>query len=438
MRFGALRRHWERLGRRDPYWAVLTDPEKQGGGWDVEAFFHSGAAEIEAVLRRAEASGMASSRRRALDFGCGAGRLTQAMATHFARCDGVDISDSMLQVARQHDRYPDRCTYHLNASPDLALFADASFDFVYSTLVLQHMEPRYSKPYIRELLRVLAPGGLLVFQLPSQRSTEQPPADARQTPIRGTLPPDAFRARVTTEHTSLSAGRGEQLTLEVTAENCSPHVWAALPDKRGQCQINVANCWLQDDGAMLQRDDGRCPLPFDVAPGARATVMLIVTTPPSDGVYLLELDLVQEDVAWFGERGSPTLRLPFVVGNGLAGPRRPKIAALPPPSFGTRHPRAFRLMRATGVRDAYWGWRRAVDRVKTVRDRAIIDVRQRVYLARMINWWRRGPFSALMEMHCVPRVEVLSILRGAGGRVVDVDEEWTPGYQSCRYWVSKN
>lgn len=444
MRFPALRRHWERLGRRDPYWAVLTDPHKRGGGWDVSEFFRSGVDEIDAALERAGTLGLAVPRRRALDFGCGAGRLTQAMAPHFARCDGVDISESMLALARRHNRHPDRCTYHLNAAPDLALFEDRSFDFVYSTLVLQHMEPRYSTRYMRELVRVLAPGGLLVFQLPSRRSTREPPADARQTAIEGRLPAGAYRARLTTDPGALSADRGAQITLDVVAENRSSHVWPALPDAWGHRQICVANRWLYDDGELLQRDDGRCPLPFDVTPGSSASTMLVVTAPGADGRYLLELDLVQEDVAWFGEKGSPTLRIPCVVGSGVAAVARPSrrtVPEAPQPPFRERHPRAFAIMRATGIRDAYWAWRRALDRVKSFRDRIIIAVRDLLYLPRvrnhLINWWRRGPFSARMEMYCVPRGEVLSLLNDSGGRVVAVDEAWTPGFQSCRYWVSK-
>jgi hypothetical protein len=103
------------------------------------------------------------------------------------------------------------------------------------------------------------------------------------------------------------------------------------------------------------------------------------------------------------------------------------------------------MMRATGVRDAYWVWRRGLDRVKASRDQAIVAVRDRLFVPRLINrWkrelasWKRGLFAATMEMHCVPRAEVLALLKDAGGRVVNVDEERTPGYQSCRYWVSKD
>jgi SAM-dependent methyltransferase len=441
MRFGRLKRHWGRLGRRDPYWAVLTDPDKRGGRWDVTEFFRRGQLEIDAVLHRAQETGMApASYRRALDFGCGAGRLTQAMAAHFSQCDGVDISKPMLRIARQHNRFPDRCTYHLNARPDLSLFADDSFDFVYSTLVLQHMAPRYSTRYIHELVRVLAPGGLLVFQLPSQRSTQEPPTEARQTRIHGRLPDDACRAALTTDVPSLSAGAGADVTIEVTAENRSPHPWPSLPDALGRYQINVANHWLDENGEVLQRDDGRCPLPWDVAPGARASAMLIMTAPAEDGVYQLELDLVQEDVGWFGDRGSPTLRVPVMVGKGRDAPKRPPpVVPEAPPTFRTTHPRAFHALSAIGVRDAYWSYRRGLDHVRRARDAAIVGIRDGLKLPRLMNWLRRRDFmTGRMEMHWVPRAEVVSIVTAAGGRVTEVIEEWTPGYQSCRYWIRKD
>src|SRR6187431_1600952 len=114
MRLASLKRHWERLGRDDPFWAVLTDPAKRDGAWDLEQFYRSGVDELAAVLQHAGALGINVSRERALDFGCGAGRMTQAMAAAFERADGVDISRSMLETARRHNRFASRCVYHLN------------------------------------------------------------------------------------------------------------------------------------------------------------------------------------------------------------------------------------------------------------------------------------------------------------------------------------
>jgi len=439
VRFDALKRHWERLGRRDPFWAVLTDRDKHRGGRDLEQFFRGGAEEIAGVLQRAERLGLAVSRRRALDFGCGVGRLTQAMADQFERCDGVDISASMLRAARRHDRHPGRCAYHLNVAPDLALFSDASFSFVYSTLVLQHMEPRYSRGYIRELLRVLAPGGLLVFQLPSHRAVQAPPISAARTPILGRLPAAAFKARIAAERSSLSVRAGELVTLRVTVENCSPYAWPALPNAWGHYRINLANHWLDEDGELLQRDDARCPLPHDLAPGLRAELVLDVTVPRFDGAYWLELDLVQENVSWFAQQGSEALRIPCHVTDGLSAlpPRRSvrEIAAAPEPEFPfrERHPRAFRVLRATGLRDVYWAWRHALDGVKARCDRLIQGL-----IHPLVNWWKRQPFAPRMEMHCVPRSDVLAILAEGGGRLVDTEEELMPGgFQSCRYWAGK-
>jgi SAM-dependent methyltransferase len=444
---GALRRHWYRLGRRDPFWAVLTHPAKKRGGWDLDEFFRDGVDEVAAVLHRAARLNLDVSRRRALDFGCGVGRITQALATHFDRCDGVDISRPMLRAAARYNRHPGRCAYHLNAAPDLALFADATFSFAYSTLVLQHMEPRFSRGYIRELLRVLAPGGTLVFQLPSHRAGQEPDLDAVRSPVAGRLPSAAFNARLSIDASSLSLRAGEELPLAVMVENASTLVWKSLPDASGRYRINVANHWRFEDGELLQRDDGRCPLPHDVEPGGRAQVMLGVRAPRFDGTYGLELDLVQENVGWFGERGSRTLRVVCHVHGGLPAPPRLSasevtVAAAEVRPFRERHPHTFGLLRATGLRDVYWTWRRSLDRVKSRRDRLIRAAREPLFQRVIVpanNWWAGRPFAPKMEMHCVPRVEVLAILADSGGRLVEVDEELTPGgFQSCRYWVLKD
>ena len=155
------------LAQQDPMWAILSDPSKKGRKWDPVSFFQLGETDINRLLGEVTATGFPLLRGTALDFGCGLGRLTQALCSHFDKCYGVDISSTMLAEAARYNRFGSACIYVLNDSPDLRCFENDTFDFIYSHLVLQHIPPDASKRYISEFVRVLKPGGLLIFQAPS-------------------------------------------------------------------------------------------------------------------------------------------------------------------------------------------------------------------------------------------------------------------------------
>lgn len=163
-----LQRTWDELGHADPMWAILTDPRKRGNRWDRESFFETGRQDIGQLFEWIEEMDALPARGRALDFGCGVGRLTQALAARFDEIVGVDIAPRMIEPAREFNTRGDRCAYVLNDRDDLGVFGDASFDFVYTVITLQHMEPRFSKRYLAEFVRILRPGGLLIFQLPDR------------------------------------------------------------------------------------------------------------------------------------------------------------------------------------------------------------------------------------------------------------------------------
>jgi SAM-dependent methyltransferase len=168
MRFEHLQRNWDEHGRVDPLWAVLTADDKRGNRWDPEEFFATGRRDVAEMLQEAESLGVAPRRGRALDFGCGVGRLTQALAADFEHATGVDIAPSMVEHAREFNRHGARCDYVVNNAPHLRQFADSSFDLVFSHITLQHIRPQYSIGYVAEFVRVLRPGGLCVFQLPHE------------------------------------------------------------------------------------------------------------------------------------------------------------------------------------------------------------------------------------------------------------------------------
>ena len=158
------RRDWIKLGNEDPLWAVLVTPEGRHGGWDPEAFLATGREEVDAELDRIRLLGAVSARGRALDFGSGAGRLTQGLRRQFDEAVGVDFSLPMIERARQLDT-SGSCTFVLNEREDLSVFDDASFDLAYSSLVLQHIPTANARVYLSELVRVVRPGGWVTVQV---------------------------------------------------------------------------------------------------------------------------------------------------------------------------------------------------------------------------------------------------------------------------------
>jgi SAM-dependent methyltransferase len=170
MRLARLRRHWDEFGRTDPLWAILTAPDKKGNRWSVDEFLQTGRDEIAALMSYLDAHRLPAQRMRALDFGCGAGRLTHALARHFDEVIGIDIAPSMIDVARNLHGSTPGLLFRVNESNRLDWIATDSIDLVYTRLVLQHMHPRYIRDYLAEFVRVLRPGGALVFQLPSDEA----------------------------------------------------------------------------------------------------------------------------------------------------------------------------------------------------------------------------------------------------------------------------
>ena len=159
------RRDWTRLGAEDPLWAVLTMPGKRGGRWDVEEFLATGRTDVAYTLRWLAELGLPHHFERVLDFGCGVGRLSQALAHHADEVIGVDIAAPMLDRARELDRSQGRCRYVLNEAADLSQFPAGFVDLVYCALVLQHLPRPAIDRYLAEFIRVLRPGGVAVIQL---------------------------------------------------------------------------------------------------------------------------------------------------------------------------------------------------------------------------------------------------------------------------------
>ena len=154
-----MRADWNQRAREDAHYYVAF-----GGRDQDESEFLATAADVlrslEAQLKRLPAG---ANRRawRALEIGCGPGRLVKPMSRHFGEIHGVDVSDEMILLARE--RLVDIPHAHFQATNGASLgqFADDSFEFVYSYAVFQHIPSRdVVLEYMREIARVLKPGGV--------------------------------------------------------------------------------------------------------------------------------------------------------------------------------------------------------------------------------------------------------------------------------------
>ncbi|MDB6031237.1 MAG: hypothetical protein JWM16_1575, partial [Verrucomicrobiales bacterium] len=367
-----VEKNWNEFGKRDPLWAILTDEKRKNGKWDVNEFFSLGEREISSVISYVNGLNFPFRNGKALDFGCGVGRLTQALCKHFEEAHGVDIASSMVEQARGYNRFGARCQYHLNTSTDLRLFENNSFDFIYSNIVLQHNQPENSRKFIREFLRILAPGGLVVFQIPSHPIGSEHTAGDR-------LEPGACKAEIVVDTRDLKAFAGTALDLKAVVRNVSTLAWPFFSASTSN-PVKLGNHWLDASGRAIVNDDARASVPSGLAPGQSVELSLSVTVPGKPGRYILELDMVQEHVCWFANNGSKTTRLLLDV---LPNPHN---------TSGTK----------SGSSET------------------------------------NGVLVPRMEMHGIPKAEVLELLKACGATVVDVrDDQNATGWVGYRYCVTK-
>lgn len=179
---------WRELGATQPYWGVLTHPSYRTENLTaqaLEAFYRSGAEHMAQLADQAERLTGARPGGRALDFGCGAGRLTEAMCAHAAGVIGYDISPGMLDEARKR-----------GTADYVGELPDGPFDWINSYIVLQHIPPARGMALIGDLLDRLAPGGLLSLQLTVWRDARHgPPTPAPRTGWRAFVPPFLRRSK---------------------------------------------------------------------------------------------------------------------------------------------------------------------------------------------------------------------------------------------------
>src|SRR5690348_9008940 len=159
-----MRGDWNDRAREDARYYVAFGRR----GQQDEEFFASAADVVrllEEELRRLP-SQVPPEARRALEIGCGPGRLMRPMSRNFGELHGVDVSDEMIRLANERFAGASRFHLHLTNGADLAPLPADYFDYVYSYAVFQHIPSRdVVLGYFAEMRRVLKTGGIARFQL---------------------------------------------------------------------------------------------------------------------------------------------------------------------------------------------------------------------------------------------------------------------------------
>ena len=190
------------MGARAPLESILTTTPQGSDRWSQAAFFETGVRELKRIRGRALELGLPFGGARALDFGCGVGRIARPLLAHYDSVDAVDASAAMLALGRALDT-SGRVRFVHNTGPRLAGLPDGHYDLAFSLITLQHLPPDHAGRFIAELTRVLRPGGTLFFQLPTECHPSSARLLARETlkeHARALVPPrllESYRHRRT-------------------------------------------------------------------------------------------------------------------------------------------------------------------------------------------------------------------------------------------------
>jgi SAM-dependent methyltransferase len=157
---------WKFWGKRDPLWGVAAWKGRSKDGanpWTDEDFYALGAIDWRDFLLHWQRYGVAD--QAVVEIGCGAGRLTKHMATYFREVHALDVSEDMIAYARRNIEQEN--VHFVVVDGTQIPSPSASVNAVFSAQVFQHLDkPIDVENYLREIARVLVPGGTMMIHIP--------------------------------------------------------------------------------------------------------------------------------------------------------------------------------------------------------------------------------------------------------------------------------
>jgi len=166
----AMRQFWNDRAREDPFYFVDT---RRGYGAGERERFSGDADELVDYFL----SGLGVSLRdtdTVLEIGCGIGRFTRVLAHRAGHVIALDVSDQMLARARELCADLGGVRWMLGDGVSLEPLADATVDACVSIVVFQHFpDAEIAFGYVREVGRVLRPGGWAALQVSNDPSVHR-------------------------------------------------------------------------------------------------------------------------------------------------------------------------------------------------------------------------------------------------------------------------
>jgi SAM-dependent methyltransferase len=182
-------RYWDERARENALFYV--DNEIDYDDPDTDEFWRRGEGVVDRMLDAVGLSVAADAT--VVDIGCGVGRLTRVLAARARHVYGVDVSREMLELARRHNAELRNVEWLHGDGQGLGVLGDASVDGCFSHVVFQHIpDPAITLEYVREMGRVLRPGGWALFQVSTDPDVHRPrvPLRARLKRLLGRGPDD--------------------------------------------------------------------------------------------------------------------------------------------------------------------------------------------------------------------------------------------------------
>lgn len=166
-----MRNFWDQRAREDPYFFI--DDRRAYRSVGTSAFWAEGERDLERLL--AALGVELEPGQVVVDIGCGVGRLTRVLARRATQVYAIDVSAEMIERARTlHDGLAN-VSWIVGDGVSLRPLPAGSVDLCLSHVVFQHIpDPAITLGYVREMARVLRPGGMAAFQISTDARIHRP------------------------------------------------------------------------------------------------------------------------------------------------------------------------------------------------------------------------------------------------------------------------